>query len=113
MPYSLDLREKVVEYVENGGSITEAAKVFRIGRASIYRWLNRPQLEATKVKRRQRKLDWKALEKDVKENPDARLVERAQKFGVHPSAICYAFKKMKITRKKNNYVTEKEIERKE
>lgn len=113
MPYSLDLRQKVVTYLENGGSVTEAAKVFRIGRASIYRWLNRTQLEATQVKRRQRKLDWSALEKDVKENPDARLIDRAKKFGVHPSAICYALKKLKVTRKKNNSVTGKEIEKKE
>jgi hypothetical protein len=35
-----------------------------MGRASIYRWLSRPKLSATKVKRRQRK-----LEKDVKQNP--------------------------------------------
>lgn len=113
MPYSLDLRQKVVTYLENGGSVTEAAKVFRIGRASIYRWLNRTQLEATQVKRRQRKLDWSALEKDVKENPDARLIDRAKKFGVHPSAICYALKKLKVPRKKNNSVTGKEIEKKE
>ncbi|ABG53788.1 putative transposase gene of IS630 family insertion sequence ISY100h [Trichodesmium erythraeum IMS101] len=49
--------------------LTEAAHVFEIGRASIYRWLYRPRLEATKVKRRRRKLDWKELEKDVKPNP--------------------------------------------
>ncbi|MFM2026322.1 MAG: hypothetical protein RLZZ339_1037, partial [Cyanobacteriota bacterium] len=39
---------------------------------------------------RQRKLDWKALSKDVQENPEARLRDRAEKFGVRPSAICYA-----------------------
>jgi len=27
-------------------------------------------------------------------------VRRAEKFGVRPSAICYALKKMKVTRKK-------------
>jgi hypothetical protein len=32
------------------------------------KWLSRLKLEATKVKRRQRKLDWKELEKDVKQN---------------------------------------------
>jgi transposase len=36
MAYSLDLREKVVEYIENGGSITSAARLFRVGRATIY-----------------------------------------------------------------------------
>ena len=65
MSYSLDLRKKVIDYVENGGSITKAAALFKIGRATIYRWLSRKELEATKVKHRQKKLDWKALEKDV------------------------------------------------
>ena len=55
---------------------------------------------ATKVKRRKRKLDWKALENDVKENPDARLIDRAKKFGVRPSAISYALKEMKMKEKK-------------
>ena len=38
MPYSLDLRQKVINYVENGGRVTEATKVFGIGRSTIYRW---------------------------------------------------------------------------
>ena len=113
MPYSLDLRQKVINFVENGGKITEAAHIFGVARASIYRWLARTKLEATKVKRRQRKLDWKALEKDIKENPEAKLADRAKKFGVSTSSIFYALKKMKITRKKNNFVTKKEIGKRE
>ena len=58
------IRQKVINFVENGGTITKAAHTFGMGRASIYRWLSRPKLSATKVKRRQRK-----LEKDVKQNP--------------------------------------------
>ncbi len=113
MPYSLDLRIRVIDYIENGGSITKAAKLFQVGRASIYRWLNREKLEATKVKRRNRKLDWSALKKDVEENPESRLIDRAKKFGVRPSAISYALKIMKITRKKNSFVIKKETEKKE
>ena len=37
MPYSLDFRQKVINFVENGGTITKAAHIFGIGRASIYR----------------------------------------------------------------------------
>ncbi len=81
--------------------------------ATIYRWLGRTDLRATKVKRRKRKLDWQALEKDVKENPDARLIDRAKKFWVRPSAIFYALKQMKITQKKNNFAIRKETEKKE
>ena len=68
MPYSLDFRQKVIIFVENGGMITEAAHIFGRGRASIYRWLSRPKLSETKVKICRRKLDWKELEKDVKQN---------------------------------------------
>jgi putative transposase len=46
MAYSLDLRKRVVDYVENGGGITKAA-VFKVGRATIYRWLRREDLRAT------------------------------------------------------------------
>jgi len=41
MAYSLDYRQKVVNHVENGGSITKAAAIFKVGRATIYRWLGR------------------------------------------------------------------------
>jgi transposase len=71
MPYSLDFRQKVIFLVENGGTITEAAHRFGRGRASVYRWLSHQKMSATKVKCRQRKLDWKDLEKDVKQNPES------------------------------------------
>ena len=100
MQYSLDFRQQVIEYIESGGKIKKASEVFGIGRATIYRWLARENLEGTKVKRRDRKLDWSALEKDVSENPNTKLVDRAKKFGVHPSSLCYAFGELKITRKK-------------
>ena len=80
MPYSLDFRQKVINFVENGGRITKAAYTFGIGRASIYRWLSRQKLSATKVKSRQRKLDWKELEKDVKQNPESRVVRQSSKI---------------------------------
>ena len=53
--------KKIINFVENGGTIAKVAHTFGIGIASIYRWLSRPKLSATKVKSRQRKLDWKEL----------------------------------------------------
>lgn len=103
MSYSLDLRKKVVNYVENGGSITAAAEHYQISRTTIYRWFKRENLAPNKTEYRQRKLDKKALEKDVKENPESRLIDRAKKFGVTINAIYYALKKMKITRKKKEF----------
>jgi transposase len=94
MPYSLNFIKKVINFVENGGTITKAAHIFGIGRASIYRWLYRPKLSATKVKSHQRKLDWKELEKDVKQNPPSKLSDKAKKIGVNQPAIFYALKRM-------------------
>ena len=110
MAYSLDLRKRIINYVENGGSPSKAAEVFQVGRASIYRWLER--IEPIEVKRRNRKLDWQALEQDVQINPEARLIDRAKQFGVRPSAISYGLKKMKITRKKTTSVSRKKQTRK-
>lgn len=113
MPLSLDLRKRVVEFIERGGRVTEAARRYQVGRATIYRWLKRENLEATQVKRRKRKLDLQALEKDTEVHPDITLKARAEKFGVTPAAVCHAYKKLRITRKKKSFVTKREIERKE
>lgn len=102
MPYSLDLRKRVIAFVEGGGSISTAARTYQVGRATIYRWLNRVDLAPTKVTRRKRKLDWDALRQDVEQHPEATLAERAQRLGVSISAISQTLKKMKITRKKKN-----------
>ena len=51
-------------------------------------------MSVTKVKSRQTKLDWKELEKDVKQNPQSKLSDRAKKFGVNLPAIFYALKRM-------------------
>jgi putative transposase len=113
MTYSLDLRKRVIEWVELGRGVTKASKIYKVSRATIYRWLEREELEPTKVERRKRKIDWDELKKDVEENPDQKQSDRAKKFGVRPSAISYAFQQMKITRKKKSYATEKEVGRRE
>ena len=57
-------------------------------------------MSVTKVKSRQRKLDWKELEKDVKQNSQSKLSDKAKKFGVNQPAIFYALKKMNFPWKK-------------
>jgi putative transposase len=104
MPYSLDLRKRVVEFVEQGGSVSKAVKNYQVSRATIYRWLGREELEAKKVTRRKRKLDWEAVRKDIENNPEMKLADRAKMFGVRTNAIWYAIKEMKITRKKRSKV---------
>ena len=52
MTYSLDLRARVIEYVEQGGSKTKAATLFQVGRATIYRWISRMYLCLVKERKK-------------------------------------------------------------
>lgn len=102
MPYSIDLRERVVAFCREGGGKTEAARRFGIHRLTVYNWLEAKSLEPKPPpKRRKRKLDWEALRKDVERRPDRMLKERAEAFGVAVNAIWYALQEMKISNKKN------------
>ncbi len=103
MSYSVDLRERVVNYVRNGGSLAAAAKLFQVGRATIYRWLGAPDLQPKPAKERKRKLDKAALAAHVRDFPDALLRERAAHFGVTINAIWVALKKLAITKKTTRY----------
>ena len=101
MSYSIDLRERVVGFVKNGGSRAEASRTFKVSIWSVYDWLGRQDLKPIEVKSRKRKMDWEALKEHTKHYPDLTLKERADHFGVRPFAISYAFKKMNITHKKS------------
>lgn len=101
MTYSIDLRERVVAFIREGGSKSEAARRFGIHRLTVYSWLGAKSLEPKKHGRRKRKLDWDALKRDIDQNPDRLLKERAQAFGVAVNAIWYATQQMKISDKKN------------
>lgn len=102
MTYSLDLRRRVVEFVEQGGSKAEASRVYRVSIWCVYDWCKRSDLRPKQLpERRKRKLDWEALRRHVQEHPDALLRERAEHFRVHINAIWYALKEIELTHKKN------------
>jgi len=77
MSYSIDLRRKVIGYVEKGGSRVKACRIFGISRKTIYHWFHRENLAPTPAKTRRRKLDKFALAQHVRHHPDALLRERA------------------------------------
>lgn len=101
MTYSLDLRERAVQYVRDGGSQSEASRLFGVTTRTLYNWLHRDDLSPTIVTTRNRKLDKAALAAHVRTFPDALLRERAEHFNVHTNAIWVALGKMNI-RKKND-----------
>jgi putative transposase len=113
MSYSIDLRTRVLSFVESGGRISEAARRFKVGRLSIYKWI---QLKAETnslldrpLNRSFRKIDPEILVQRIKDNPDMLLREHAEYFGVRVQSISMVLQKLKITRKKRLYSTKNEM----
>jgi putative transposase len=113
MSYSNDLRKKVIDFIENGNSIAEAARVFNITRTTIYRWLRKNRLYGNlsdqPPKRKWKKIDPKLLIVFVKSHPDFTLAEYAKHFKTSVVAICRALKKIRVTRKKRLVFTKNEM----
>ena len=103
MRYSKDLRERVVEFARRGGSKRQAGRRFRVGEATVYRWLALGEHLAPKKcgPKAGHKLDWQKLRAYLEKKSDAQLREMAREFGVSHNAIWYACEKMKLGRKKN------------
>ena len=98
--YSQDLKERVVAFVQGGGSKSQAARQFKVSRWCVYEWL-----KAKKPQERKpfyTKINLLELQAHVETYPDAFLHERALHFGVTASCIFYALARLKITRKKND-----------
>ena len=102
MTYSTDLRKRTLDFIENGGKKTEAARRFSVNRSTIYRWLAAEDPLSTQKPgpKNMRVLDEAALKKHVADFPDLTQNERASHFGVSESTIAYGLRKLGITRKK-------------
>ena len=109
MTYSLDFRQKVLSIKASENLSFEAtASRFGIGKNTVYLWSK--EINPKKSKSRPDiKLDKLALLQDIKDYPDAYQYERADKFGVTQSCICYALNKLDITYKKRLILILKQI----
>jgi putative transposase len=100
MTYSTDLRERAVKYVQEGGTRTEASRLYGIGRKTLYQWLNLNSLEPQRKRKSfTRRLDKEALRRHVEAYPDALLRERAKHFGVRINSIWVALRTMNFSKK--------------
>lgn len=97
MSYSTDLRTRVIDYVKGGGSKAEAARRFGVGRHTVYRWLKQPV--ARRPGPRAPRVDTVRLRAHVLEKPDMYLAERAKLFGMTPSGMCRALKRLNLLKK--------------
>ena len=106
MSYSSDLRKSVLNFIQAGGSKTEAAKRFGVARTTIYHWLKAPDPFACQKPgpRGPRSIDYDALKQHIADFPDQTLIERANHFGVSTFCIWHGLKRLGYTRKKNAWI---------
>ena len=101
MRCSGDLRQRVVDFVRNGGNKAGAARRFKVGEASVYRWLKPGGIAYKRPgPRRSHKLDWEQLRRHVEAHPDRTQAERARHFQVSRHCIWNALHKLAVTHKK-------------
>lgn len=105
MSYSVDLRERVIAYIEQGGKKVHASVLFNISRPTIDKWVQLKQetgsLEPPPLAPRSwRKIDPELLISYVNESPDKILDDYADHFKVTNSGIWRALDRNNMTRKK-------------
>ena len=99
MAYSEDLRQRVRQYVANGGSKTEASRLFDVSRTAIYRWLSNDSPRKKPGRTKPEELDEQALLEDVRRYPDQLLRERAEDFSMSIHGIWVALKRLGIKKR--------------
>jgi transposase len=116
MVYSLDLRKKALNYIENGASLSETSRVFGVTARTLSNWLQRkkqqdlaPRMHGSSPS----KIDNEKLKKYVEDHPDHYLREISQAFSTSLQAVFYACKRLKITLKKRPHTIKKETKKKE
>ena len=109
--YSIDLRERVLAYLEKNNNKTVACQLFNIGRTTLYSWIKQKKekghLFPSKRKTTYRKINEESLKEYMQTHPDDFLSEIAEHFSVTPQAIFYALKRLKITFKKKYPISRK------
>ncbi len=113
MSYPVKYRERVVEYRQEGHTLEETRKVFKVAVSTIREWERRLKekgsLAPDTPERCFKKIDPEKLKAYLSEHPDAYQWEMAKEFGCVQSAIQQSLKKLGITRKKRQSATRNRI----
>lgn len=119
VPYSNDLRKKVINLIKQGKKQKEVAEILSIDKSTIFRWNKRAkELGSADFKgynnnQDKVKIDLKSLEKIVKDDPSLTLWEIAVKIGgVSDVAVMKNLRKIGYSFKKSHGYIKKEMKKK-
>lgn len=114
MTYSLDLRKKVLNYIESGKTWSSASQTFGVAMRTVANWLKRKKQKKLLPEARPKgsyKIEESRLKDFIAKNPDAYLREIAEEFKATIPAVFYACNRNKITLKKRRLITRKETKK--
>src|ERR1700679_2709636 len=114
--YSEDLREKVISHIMSGCSKREAARIFKVGEASLYRWLKLHEAGDLKPKKRTfypHKVEEQKLRDHVANNPDDTLKQIGEALGLGQKTVFTWLRRLNITRKKRRPYTKSVMKKNE
>jgi transposase len=105
--YSLDLRQRVVSQVAQKVPVTEVARLFSVGRQTVYRYLGMAaagSLVDAPIKPRKGKIDMQRLREDVEQRPNDTLEARGARFGCTDVGMLKALRRLGVSYKKRDAV---------
>lgn len=106
--YSIDLREKVIQFIQSGKTQIEAAKTFNIHKSTINHWLSRLRKEGSLKARAnlgsKPKINIDELIRCITNNPNLRLIDLKKIFEISIVSLHKWLKKLGFVYKKNLYL---------
>ena len=112
-PYSKDLREKVINYIQRGESQQSAARVFSLHYNTVNRWWKRYKKEGNFLARirvgAKRRLNIEELSGFVEENPNCKLSDIAKQLKITVAWASIMLRKIGYSYKKNRLPIWKQV----
>jgi len=103
-PYSIDLRDRVIKFIESGNTQKIASKVFDLNPSTINRWWLRYKKEGHYTPRvrlgKKPRINAEEIEIYIKSNPNFKTCEMGKHFGMTASGAFYWLKKLGFSYKK-------------
>lgn len=109
IPYSNDLRAKVINLIKQGKQKSEISRLLSIDRSTIFRWSKRfeevgnADFKGYNNNQGKIKIDQNMLEKIIKDNPSLTLLEMARQIGnVSDVTVLNSLKRLGYSFKKSH-----------
>lgn len=106
--YSIDLREKVIEFISKGNTQRLATKIFNLNKATVNRWWRRHIEEGHINPRKNLGKKPKVMEEEFKlyitQNSNFTTAEIGKHFGMSAPGALYWLRKLGFSYKKNLYL---------